>query len=899
VSIRNLDALFKPGAIALIGGTTKAGSTGGVVTRNLLHSGFEGPIMPVHGQRLAVEGVLAYPSIAELPVTPDLGVVATPPDAVAETVSELGARGARAAVVLTDGFGEDGSAAGMRRRQAVLDAAQPHMLRLLGPNCIGAMGPRQGLNATFARQMPKAGDLGFVTQSGAMVMAMLDWARPRGIGFSHIVSLGDMLDVDFGDCLDYLANDNRTRAILMYVEAITDARKFMSAARAAARTKPVIVIKGGRHTEGAQAAARHTGAAAGTDAVYDAAFRRAGMLRVTNLHDLFDAAETLAMSPPVKGDRMTILTNGGGLGVLAADALIDGGGRVADLSEDTIDKLNAVLPAMWSARNPVDIIGDATGDRYAAALKVLLAQGDGDAVLVINCPGALEDPTETAEAVIRAMGGRRRPLFAAWLGSDSTREARTRFAENRVPSYETPEDAVRGFLHLVRHRRSQDNLMETPPSLPSDFAPETKTARDVVAAARRDGHTWLREEATRALLAAYGLRVAPTEEAGDAEAAVAAAERLGYPVALKVRSPEIRHKGEVGGVELELDSAAAVRAAAERMRERVGRNRPDARIEGFTVQRMVRLSGGIELALGIVEEPPFGPVLLFGQGGPAWRSGHDVSVGLPPLNMTLARRMVDETRVARLLDRDTDTVPGSSRDAAALALIGLSQMLVDLPDIAEVSVNPLLTASGRAKVLDARIRLTDQRPEAATSADARLAIRPYPRHLEKLAATSSGLRAHLRPIRPEDEPALQATFKRLDAEDIRLRFFSPMRELSHRFAARLTQIDYDREMAFVATNPDDAAEIWGVVRLTCDPDNEEGEYAVLVRSDLKGQGLGYLLMREIIAHGEARGLGAIVGDVLNDNRAMLQMCRDLGFRVKHTPDDPQIMRVTLPLHAGA
>ncbi len=819
MSIRNLDALFRPGAVALIGGSPKNGAIGRVVAQNLLQAGFNGPIMPVHPKHKSIAGVLAYPTVEDLPVTPDLGVIAAPPDAVPETIAALGARGARAAVVLAGGFGEDGSEAGKARFQALLDAARPYTMRVLGPNCLGVMAPRHGLNASFSRHAPLPGDLGFVTQSGAMVMAMLDWAQPRGIGFSNIVSLGAKADVDFGDSLDFLANDPHTRAILMYVEAITDARKFMSAARSAARTKPVIVIKGGKHAEGARAAERHTGAPAGRDAAYDAAFRRAGMLRVDSLHELFDAAETLAMSPPVKGDRMTIVTNGGGPGVLAADALVEGGGKLAELSEDTIEKLNATLPPTWSATNPVDIVGDASGERYAGAIKVLLNQRESDAILAINCPGPAEDPAETANAVVRAMGGRRRPLFAAWLGTDAARDAHRIFAGNRVPSYNAPEDAVRGFLHLVRYRRSQENLMETPPSLPDRLTPDTQAATRIIRQAQAAQRDELAAEDARALLAAYGLELTPRDTAWGA---------------------------------------------------------PDS---------------SVPIAMGAREEPPFGPVLLFGQGGPAWEARHDIAVGLPPLNMNLARRMIDETHVAGVLDNGT---PNGTRDAAALALIGLSQLLIDHPEVAEVAVNPMQAGQGRVLVTEARVVL---RRTASEPGESRLAIRPYPAQLSQTVTLRTGETIYLRPIRPEDEPALQALFKRLDPEDVRLRFFSPMRELSHRFAARLTQIDYDREMAFVAANPDDPGELWGAVRLTCDPDNEEGEYAVMVRSDLKGRGLGYTLMRAIIGYGRDRGTGAIVGDVLAENRAMLTMCRELGFHIAHSPEDPQVRRVRLELQA--
>ncbi len=895
MSIRNLKSLFQPRSVALIGASRQAGSVGKVLARNLFHGGFEGPVLPVHPTHEAIEGVLAYDSVAGLPFAPDLAVIAAPPDSAAEAVAELGQRGTRAAVLVADGFDERRSESGKARRQAVLDAARPHTLRVLGPNSVGLMLPQPGLNASATHLSPASGDLAFVTQSGGMLTAMLDWASPRGIGFSQVVSLGDMIDVDFGDTLDYLASDPHTRAILLYVETITHARKFMSAARAAARTKPVIVIKGGRHEEGARAASTHTGALAGTDAVYDAAFRRAGMLRVDTLHELFDAAETLSTSPRVHGERMAILTNGGGPAVLATDALIAGGGTLAEISEATLERLDEALPAGWSRGNPVDIAGDASGERYAAALQILLEQKDADAVLVLNCPTAVADSTDAAAAVVRVLGGRRRrPVFAAWLGEESAREARQVFARHRIPSYATPEDAVRGFLHLLRYRRGQEALMETPPSLPGHFEPDRRAAGRPVEAALRENRTWLSEAASKQVLAAYGIPVVATRFAESVDAAVQAARDLGFPAAVKIVSPDIAHKSEVGGVALELETAEELRAAAERMLRRIARTRPDATMEGFTVQPMVRRPGAHELIIGASEDPLFGPVLLFGQGGVAVEVLRDQALALPPLNLNLARRMIAETRVHRLLAGYRGQPP-AALDEIALALMNLSQLVVDRPEVAEVDINPLL-ADGKGVIgLDARIRV--RRPDS--SGAARLAIRPYPKQLETTITTQDGLQAFLRPIRPEDEPALRETFKKLSPEDVRLRFFTPMKELSHQFAARLTQIDYDREMALVAVNPADPGDIWGVVRITADPDNQRGEYAVVVRSDLKGRGLGYCLMQQLVAHARRRGIGEIVGDVLAENRSMLQMCRDLGFEVTHDPEDPQLMRVRLVVEKQA
>ena len=898
MSIRNLDKAFKPQSVALIGASTKDHSVGQVVAKNLFHSGFNGPIMPVNPKHRSIEGVLAYNSIAELPIVPDLGVIATPPDAVAETVRALGEKGCRAAVVLTAGFGEGGNAEGQARRQALLDAARPYTLRILGPNCVGVMLPELGLNASFAHISPNQGNLAFVTQSGAMVTAMLDWATPRGIGFSHVVSLGDMTDVDFGDTLDYLGNDPHTRAILLYVEAISDARKFMSAARAASRTKPVIVIKGGRFAEGAKAASSHTGALAGSDAVYDAAFRRAGMLRVYDLHELFDAAETLATAPTIKGDRMTILTNGGGLGVLATDALIGGGGKMAELTDETIQKLDQVLPPTWSRGNPVDIIGDAPGKRYADALQILLEEKQSDAVLVMNCPVAVADPKDAADAVVRTIGGRRRPVFTAWLGEGAAREARQLFAERGIPTYDTPEEGVRGFLHLVRYRRSQDELMETPPSIPDQRPADTEAARAALQKVLDEGREWSSEPEAKQILKAYGVPIVDTRIAEDVEAAVRAADELGYPVAIKVISGDITHKSDVGGVELGLESADEVRHAAQRMQHTIQELRPDARLDGFSVQQMVNRPESHELIVGATEDPQFGPVMMFGHGGTAVEVRRDQTLALPPLNMNLARGMIESTRVHGLLQGYRGH-PKADIDAVARALNMVSQLVIDCPEVAELDINPLLADEHGVVALDARIKV--QQPKVR--GPERLSISPYPKELEHTKALGDGTAEFLRPIKPEDEPALRSFFKRMTPEDMRLRFFSPIKELSHAFAARLTQIDYDREMAIVAVNPEDGpqggADIHGVVRITCDPDNIEAEYAVAVRSDLKGRGLGYLLMQEIIGYAKNRGIRRITGDVLAENRAMLQMCKDLGFQSKHTPDDPQLIRVQLPLEQAA
>jgi len=888
MTVRNLEHLFKPRSIALIGASTRPSSVGAVLAHNLLTAGFCGPILPVHPRHAAIQGVLAYKGIDKLPAVPDLAVIATPPDTVPELVGRLGALGTKACVVITAGFGEGGAAHGQALRQATLDAARPHLMRIVGPNCVGVLVPGVGLNASFAHVPADAGDLAFVTQSGAVATTVLDWAKSRRIGFSHVVSLGDMIDVDFGDMLDYLAADRGTRAILLYVEAVTHARKFMSAARAAARAKLVVAIKAGRHAEGAKAAASHTGALAGADAVLDAAFRRAGILRVRDLDELFDAAETLARGQRPEGDRLAILTNGGGLGVIATDRLIDEGGRLAELAPETQAVLDKALPRTWSHGNPVDIVGDADGARYAAALGALKQDAGIDAILAINCPTAVASGREAAEAVLAAAPNLGKPLLTSWVGERAAAEARTLFHQAGVPTYDTPDQAVRGFMHLVRYRRSQEQLMETPPSVP-DFPIDAAGARQIVRAALAGGRTLLTEPEAKALLSAYGIPVVPTERAPDPAAAARIAGELATPVALKILSPDITHKSDVGGVMLDLAGPETVRDAAERMLAHVRAVQPAARIDGFTVQPMIRRPAAHELILGITTDPLFGPVVLFGQGGVAVERIDDKALALPPLNLNLARELMRRTRVFRLLEGYRDR-PAAALDKIALTLIQVAQLAADVAEVVELDINPLFADPLGVLALDARVKLTP----ASGPPHVRLAIRPYPRELETEARLADGTAIRLRPIRPEDEPALRSYFQKLDPEDVRLRFFTPLRELSHSFAARLTQIDYDRAMAIVAFSPDGRA-ILGVVRISADPDNARAEFAVIVRSDLKGHGLGRLLMQRIIEIARARGIGRVEGEILRENQAMQVLAQDLGFTLTSSPDQGGSLTAILSL----
>jgi len=890
MSIRNLDRMFRPASVAVIGASNRERSVGRVLAQNLLSSGFEGPVLPVNPRATAIGATLAYADVDALPFAPDLAVICTPPDTVPGILDALGRHGTRAAVVITAGFAETRTAEGRQLTQAMLDASRPHLLRIVGPNCVGILVPGIGLNASFAHLHPLAGDIAFVSQSGAVVTSVLDWATHRGIGFSHVVSLGNMADVDFGDMLDFLLADPKTRAILLYVESITHAPKFMSAARAAARAKPVIVVKSGRTEAAARAAASHTGALAGSDAVYEAAFRRAGMLRVYSMVELFDAVETLAYGSRIVGDRLTIVSNGGGIGVLATEALADAGGRLAELAPETIAKLDSGLPVTWSKGNPVDIIGDAPGSRYADAVAAVLEDPNTDAVLVLNCPTAIADSREAARATLEVVEGARGrgrmpPLLASWIGEGPAAEARRLFAAAKIPSFETPEQAVRGFMHLVRYRRHQSLLTETPRPLHDGTAPAVEAARAAIAGAVAEGRDMLTGPEAERVLAAYGVPIARTLTAATPEEAGAAADQLGGAVALKILSRAISHKSDVGGVRLGLAGADRVRAAAEAMLVTVAERSGGLPVDGFTVQEMAAMPHAQELIVGVHRDPVFGPTVLFGKGGVEVEVVRDSAIGLPPLNSVLALDLIGQTRVHDLLRGYRDR-PAADLAAIARVLERVGQLSLDLPEVAELDINPLLAGAAGVIALDARIRV--QSAEAAAAP----AIRPYPAHLVHQARLEDDTIVEIRPIRPEDEPGIAEMLARSSMEDLRLRFFAPIRQLTHESAARLTQIDYGREMAFVAV---DDGELLGVSRFAADPEGETAEFAVLVRTDRQRRGLGERLMADLIDYARSRGIGLLHGTVMLENRRMIAMCEKLGFARAAVPDDPSLVQMTMRL----
>jgi acetyltransferase len=875
MSVRNLEALFQPTSVALIGASDRAGSLGCVLLRNLKQGGFKGAIWPVNHRHASVGGLQAWPDVQSLPYAPDLAVICTPPGTVPALISALGHKGTRAAIVITAGLKQTSGTDMLTLEQAMLDAARPHLLRILGPNCIGLLVPAIGLNASFAPGNALPGKLAFVTQSGALATAMLDWANSRGIGFSHFISLGDSADVDFGDVLDYLASDAGTRSILMYAESVKAARKFMSAARAAARNKPVIIVKAGRAPDGAKAAASHTGALAGSDIVLDAAIRRAGMLRVDTLESLFDAAETLAYARPLRGERLAIATNGGGAGVLAADALQLGGGKLAELSAQTLAALSQCLPATWSHGNPIDIIGDAPVGRYQDALRIVLAAPEIDAVLFMHAPTAIISAQSIASACLPLMVESTKPALTCWLGGAAVIAARSACAQAGIASYSTPERAADAWMQLVNYARNQEALQQMPTATEQDFVPDRQRAQALHAQALREGREWLDGAQAQELLQAYGIPTVKTIKVRDVEEAVAAANQIGCPVALKIFSPHIIHKSDVGGVALGLASAEEVRVAVAKMLQQILRLLPQAQVAGFTVQSMAQRPGALELIVGIASDAVFGPVLLLGEGGTAVELHTNHAVALPPLNANLARDMVTRSALAPLLAGYRGKAPANEQ-ALLTTLLHVSQMACDLPWLAELDINPLLVDAQGVLALDGRVKLR----AVVAGEGSRLAIRPYPVALEE-SIQLAGCELLVRPIRPEDGQRLTAFYAKASPADMRLRFFMSRREVPLSELARYSQIDYDREMTFIAlaTSPAGEQTMVAEVRAVCDPDNLRAEFAIQVASSWQGKGLGHLLLDKLTAYLRERGTAEVVGQCLRENTAMASLARKAGFEV--------------------
>lgn len=893
MSTDTISRFFSPQKIVVIGASVREGSLGHIIVKNLLAGGVSATdLMAVNPKYDKVLDVACFHTVAELPGTPDIAVIVSPAKTVPSLIGELGQKGTKNVIVISAGFSEGSSQQGDLLEEQMLAEARKNSIRIIGPNCLGILSPINGLNASFSHLMPQKGNIGVISQSGAMLTSIIDWACGRGIGFSHLISMGDMSDIGFPEMLDFMSSDPHTDAILIYMESIHHARSFISAARAASRTKPVVVLKVGRSDEGRRAAASHTGALAGSDDVYEAAFNRSGILRVNGMRELFYAAASLTAMKPVEADRLAILTNGGGMGVLATDALIEEGGVLASLSEETLRKLNEKLPASWSQGNPIDIIGDAGPDRYSDALEIIQADKEVDAVLVLNCPTAVASSLEAAEAVSVVAKKSNKCLLVSWVGSATAEQSRSLFAKRGIPSYATPEAAVNSFMHLVRYHRNQAILMETPPRLTADLVFGSDKAWGIVAKVLSEGREWLNELEAKAVLDAYGIPTVTTRLAKSPEEVSAFAEELGFPVVVKLFSPDILHKSDVRGVALNLRSADAARQAALDIEQTVREMRPDARIEGFTVQKMINSKGSHELILGVLSDATFGPVLLFGQGGTAVEILDDKALALPPLNLKLARDMISRTAVSRLLNgyRDQEAV---NMDALLLTLVKLSQMVVDLDHLAELDINPLLVNEKGVIVLDARIKASLEKRSGAEQ----LAIHPYPEKLEELVRLKSGQTFKIRPIRPEDEPALIENFETMTQEEIRFRFFHVIKEMDHQMAARFTQIDYDREMALVVTDPGNDPEwkLYAVVRLIRDSSGNRAEFSLIVNHIVGGLGLGTLLMRRIISYAQTQSLDEIYGEVLAENRAMLSICKKVGFSIQKKLHDPGVVDVRFGL----
>ena len=891
MSIRNLEKIFDPKAVAVVGASDDTHSVGYTLFRNLRSSGFEGPVYPVNPRRDTVQGVRAFPTVGKLPGAVDLVVVASPAASVPHVIEQCGRAGILGVVVTTAGFREVGEE-GKKLEQELLRRAKPYGVRIIGPNCLGLIVPSLKLNASFGARMPLDGRVAFLSQSGALGTAVVEWAIDDRIGFSHFVSVGSMVDVDFGDLIDYFGMDRKTRSIVLYVETVSDARKFLSAARAFARTKPIVAVKSGRFAESMRAAASHTGALAGEDLVFDAAFRRAGIVRVDEITDLFNCAEILAKQHNPRGPRLAVLTNAGGPGIMATDCLIERGGELAGLSGETKEALQAALPPMWSRGNPVDIIGDAPPERFGRALDTLVEDRLNDGVLVILTPQAMTDPTETARLVGSIAARTEKPVLAAWMGGQSVREGIDMLNRMSVPTYPTPEQAVRTFLSMHDYSRNLEMLHETPKDMDIGLGMDQDRVNELLLVGQRiamEESETLSEPVSKALLEAYGIPVVEAFPARKEDAAVRLAKKIGYPVVLKILSPDITHKSDAGGVVLGIESDRSVREAFRRIMKRAATHDPRARLEGVTVQRMIQHRGH-ELILGAKKDPIFGTVILFGMGGIAAEVFQDRAVALPPLNERLARRLIESIRGYKLL-RGFRGRPPVNLDLLTEILVRFSYLVVRNPLIREMDINPLLAGPGGAWALDARVVLDGEALVRGAKAPYRhLAIHPYPEELVRKTRLRDGTEVTLRPARPEDVPLWHRLLGSFSPETLRFRYFTSRKEVTPEMAVRDCFIDYDRELTVVAEVEDaQGAEMVGIAHLIHYTNRETAEFAVAVGDALRGRGLGSLLTQYCIDVARDRGIREIVADMLPDNEGIIALLRRKGFRI--SPDEGSLRGV--------
>ncbi|WP_337024885.1 MULTISPECIES: bifunctional acetate--CoA ligase family protein/GNAT family N-acetyltransferase [unclassified Pantoea] len=880
MSQRGLEALLRPKSIAVIGASVTPGRAGYFMMRNLLAGGFSGPVLPVTPKYKAVSGVLAWPDIASLPFAPDLAIICTHAKRNLELLQQLGEKGCKACIILSS------PASQLEELKA---CASQWQIRLLGPNSLGLLAPWQGLNASFSPVPIAKGRIAFISQSAAVSNTILDWAQQRNLGFSWFIALGDSLDIDVDDLLDFLARDGKTSAILLYLEHLSDARRFVSASRSASRNKPILVIKSGRSHQ-AQAM---IGTLSGLDAAWDAAIQRAGLLRVQDTHELFSAVESLSHMRPLRGDRLMIISNGAAPAALALDELYARNGKLATLSDETLQALTTLLPEGVGRGNPLDLKDDATPARYVACIEQLLDSHELDALMIIHAPSAVSPATETAEQIIAAVAkhprGKQVTLLTNWCGEYSSQAARRAFTQAGIPTWRTPEGTVTAFMHQVEYRRNQKQLRETP-ALPIGLTQNSTQAHQLIQQALDQGINTLDTHEVQPVLQAYGLSTLPTWIASDSREAATIADQIGYPVALKLRSPDIPHKSEVQGVMLYLRSCEEVEQAAEAIFDRVRHTHPQARIDGLLVQSMANRAGAQELRVVVEQDPLFGPIIMLGEGGVEWQADKQAAVALPPLNMTLARYLVIQAMKSGKVRSRSALRP---LDIAGLSqlLVQVSNLVVDCPEIQRLDIHPLLASANEFTLLDVTLQLA---PFTGDN-EARLAIRPYPHHLEEQVQLKDGQYCLFRPILPEDEPQLRAFIAQVTKEDLYYRYFSEINEFTHEDLANMTQIDYDREMAIVAVRQHDGNdEIIGVTRAISDADNIDAEFSVLVRSDLKGLGMGRRLLEKMIRYTRDHGLQQLNGITMPHNTGMITLARKLNFRVNIQLDDG-IVSLNLPL----
>ena len=877
-----LSPLFEPKSIALFGASERAGSVGSVVTENLLNANFSGKLYLINPKHKQLHGQSCCESIDNIHGNIDLAVIVTPAATVPRIIEQCGEKGVKAAIIISAGFREAGSE-GQRLEGQVLELAKSFDMRIVGPNCLGVMRPGVGLNATFNKGFTNKGNLALVSQSGALCTAILDWANPRDIGFSAVISMGASADVGFGETLDYLVNDQNTHSILLYIEGVSDARAFMSGLRAAARVKPVIVVKVGRHQSGSQAAMSHTGALAGADDVFDAALRRAGVVRGMHIGDLFAAATVLSRKHNIHGENLAIITNGGGPGAMACDRASDLSIPLAQLNDETLQKLDKVLPPMWSHGNPVDILGDAGPERYGAALEASMHDKNIDGILLMLTPQAMTEPTAVAEKIISQTKSSRKPIFTCWMGDQQVATARGKFANAGIPTFRLPETAVQGYAYLTNFYRNQQLLLQTPGSLDANVKADIEGARLIIENALAEKRPVLTEPESKAVLAAFGIPSTQTILVRTASEALTNAQSLGFPVAMKIYSKDITHKSDIGGVRLGLSNAAAVQAAFNEMMKNAKQKCPDANIEGVVLQRMFSPPNSRELLVGIIADAIFGPVISFGLGGTAVEVVRDQAMALPPLNTLLIKDLIDRTKAAKMLQAFRG-MPAADMKIVQKILLRISAMACELPWIKELDINPLVVTDKEAMALDARIIV--QHHKGHQRRYAHMAIHPYPLHRVTQVMMPNGAELTIRPIRPEDAEIEQAFIRGLSKKAKYYRFFQPLDELTPQMLARFTQIDYDREMAFIAVvNTNDKEEQIAVARYVTNADNVGCEFAVVVADQWQQQGIAHRLMEKLIECAREYGLKYIEGTVLSENDNMLNLAKTLGFKRKSSPSD--------------